>query len=242
MALHYKSRGLVIKKSDIGEADRIFRVFTKDFGKIEISGRAIRKVASKLKAGLDIFFLSDVEFIQGKTYKTLTDSFPVSKFNKIKKDLSKLKTAYKIAEAVDVLVGGEEKDEKIWNLLNETMERLEEDSASRKNYQSFYNYFIWNLFSELGYHPQLYKCSVCLSELNPSYIYFSSPAGGAVCINCNKTGKRVNADTIKIIRLILKKDWGTISKLNITPFSKKLFSDTTKDFYSHILCADSEKI
>ncbi|MBU4204806.1 recombination protein O N-terminal domain-containing protein [Patescibacteria group bacterium] len=73
MALHYRTIGFVLKKNDIGEADRIFTVFTLDFGKVKISGKAIRKIASKLKGGIDVISLSEIEFIQGKAYKTLTD-------------------------------------------------------------------------------------------------------------------------------------------------------------------------
>ncbi len=86
MALHYRTCGFVIKKNDIAEADRIFTVFSQDFGKIKILGKAIRKITSKLKSGIDTFYLSEIEFIQGKTYKTLTDSVVLEKFENIKKN------------------------------------------------------------------------------------------------------------------------------------------------------------
>ena len=66
MTVHYKTRALVFGKEDRLEADRIFSVFTREYGKLSIAGRGIRKITSKLRGGLDIFCVSDIEFIQGK--------------------------------------------------------------------------------------------------------------------------------------------------------------------------------
>ena len=74
MFLNYRTKGFIFKKEDRGEADQLFTIYTKDFGKLEILGKAIRKISSKLRSGAETFYLSEIEFIQGKTYKTLTDA------------------------------------------------------------------------------------------------------------------------------------------------------------------------
>ena len=63
MAVHYKTKGFILKKEDRLESDRIFTVFTYDFGRIEIFGKAIRRIASKLKGGIDIFSLSEITLL-----------------------------------------------------------------------------------------------------------------------------------------------------------------------------------
>ncbi|KPJ55867.1 hypothetical protein AMJ49_06190, partial [Parcubacteria bacterium DG_74_2] len=63
-----------MKKIDQGEWDRIFIIYTRDFGKLKVLARAERKIKSKLRAGLELFYLSEIEFIQGKNYKTLTNA------------------------------------------------------------------------------------------------------------------------------------------------------------------------
>ena len=98
MALQYKTEGFVFKKEDIFEADRIFSVFTKDFGRIEVLGKAIRKIASKLRGGMAMFDLSEIEFIQGKNKKTLTDAISIKKFSNITKNPEKLLLVVKISE------------------------------------------------------------------------------------------------------------------------------------------------
>ena len=121
---HYRTQGFILKKTDQGESDRIFTIFTKDFGRLELLAKAERKIKSKLRAGLELFYLSEIEFIQGKIYKTLTDAILIEKFQNLRNDLGKLYIAYKISEDLDNFVRGEEPDEKIWHLLNETFEKL----------------------------------------------------------------------------------------------------------------------
>jgi DNA repair protein RecO (recombination protein O) len=106
MFLHYRTLGIFLKKEDWAEADQLFTVYTKDFGKLEILGKAIRKISSKLRSGAEIFYLSEIEFIQGKTHKTLTDAILIEKFENLKNNLNKLKVAYEISQVLDNLVSG----------------------------------------------------------------------------------------------------------------------------------------
>ncbi|MEK7071705.1 MAG: DNA repair protein RecO, partial [Patescibacteria group bacterium] len=114
MFIHYRSRGLIFKKEERGEADLLFTVYTKDFGKLEILGKSVRKIASKLRPSAEVFYLSEIEFIQGKIQKTLTDATLVDKFSGIRGDLKKIRIAHKISEVLDNLIKGQEPDEKIW--------------------------------------------------------------------------------------------------------------------------------
>ena len=54
MFTHYRTKGFILKKRNQGEANQLFTVFTKDFGRIEILGKSIRKITSKLRAGARI--------------------------------------------------------------------------------------------------------------------------------------------------------------------------------------------
>src|SRR3989344_1994807 len=124
MAVHYRSPGFFLKKSARGEADELFTIYTKDFGKLKIIGKAIRKITSKLRGGAELFYLSDIEFIQGKAHKTLTNASLIKNFKNIRQSLAKLCIASKIAELSNSLIVKEEKDNQIWYLLNEVFQKL----------------------------------------------------------------------------------------------------------------------
>ena len=251
MFTHYKTQGFILKKVNRGESDRLFTIFTKDFGKLELLARAERKIKSKLRAGLELFYLSEVEFIQGKAHKTLTDAILISNFQNLRKDLKKLAIAYKIADLLDNLVKGEESDPKIWNLLSEVFERLNNWeakmissssspslSAEARKLKIVYYYFLWNLLSVLGYQLELYNCSLCQKEITPEKIFFSPKEGGLICQNCKtaiKTVKEINANTVKIIRILLKKEWSILKKLKVEDEDWNNLKEISNYYLSEIL-------
>ncbi|MDI6602935.1 MAG: DNA repair protein RecO [Patescibacteria group bacterium] len=202
MFVHYRTQGFVFKKEDRAEADQLFTVYTKDFGKLEILGKAIRKISSKLRSGVEIFYLSEIEFIQGKTHKTLTDAILIKKFENLKNNLNKLKIAYKISQVLDNLVSGQEPDEKIWQLLNETFEKLNKLEIGNWKLEIIYYYFFWNFVSLLGYRPEINNCTI--------------------------QGKKINCDIAKIIKVILKKDWQILPRLKIEPSHLKLLKNVSQ--------------
>lgn len=238
MAIHYRSQGFILKKTDRGETDQIFTIYTRDFGKLEILGKAIRKIKSKLRSGTEIFYLSEIEFIQGKTYKTLTDAILIKKFLNLRKDLRKLKIAFQISEIFDKLIKGQEPDEKIWQLLDETFEKLNNQQLTINNQQLLYYFFFWNLLSLLGYQPELYDCSRCQKKLAPAKLYFSPKEGGVICQQCQKSvksAKDIEIGTVKILRLLLKKDWPILNRLKIGTQDLNSLKTVSNYFLDNIL-------
>ncbi|MGD0576914.1 MAG: DNA repair protein RecO [Candidatus Staskawiczbacteria bacterium] len=234
MALKYRTQGFIFKKDERAESDQTFAVFTKDFGRLELKAKAIRKITSKLRADIDIFYFSEIEFIQGKNNKTLTDASKIKKFDEIVLDFQKLKVANQISEILDGFIKGQEKDEPTFDLLNEIFDNLT-GGANIKNHELAFQYFFWNFISLQGYNFQTQNCAVCKEKLNPENIYFSTKEGGIICGNCAKSKKncpepcqRINSDIVKILRLIFKKDWNIISKLKVEPNSQKLLEDISQ--------------
>ena len=234
-----------LRKEGRGEADQLFSIFTKDFGKLEILGRAIRKITSKLRSGSELFYFSEIEFIQGKTHKTLTDAILIDKFKKIREDPERLNLVYQIAEALDSLLGWEQRDRVIWELLNESFRRL-----NNLKLEILYHYFLWNLFSILGHKPELYSCPVCGEKLLPETFYFLPKEGGVVCWKClkklkeepasavasagkeKKLAKEIGVDTVKILRLFLSEDWGVLPRIKITGETKRNLKEISELYLS----------
>jgi DNA repair protein RecO (recombination protein O) len=215
MATLYRTQGYILRKNDLREADQIFAIYTKDFGKIDVLGRAIRKITSKLKSGIDIFYSSEIEFIQGKIYKILTDAVIIDKFDNIRNDLDKMKSVKQITDFLINLTEGQEKDKEIWNLLEEVFSNL--------NKNIIYYYFAWNLASVMGYEIDLKGCVICQKKLVPEKMHFSLDQHGIICSQCfNRAGEKeeISPDTIKILRLFLKKDWDVLSRIKKFPLGE----------------------
>jgi DNA repair protein RecO (recombination protein O) len=240
MAIKYKTRAIVFKKEDRNESDRDFSVFTDDFGRLNIRAKAVRKTASKLRGGIDIFSFSEIEFIQGRSQKTLTDAVTIKKFENILSDFNKLKIVFQIADVLDNFLKGEERDKETFNLLSEVFNRLDDRLLKIKNDGLAYQYFLWNFVSLQGYKSEVNNCVACRRKLNPYGIYFSNKEGGIVCSDCAKRKEdeglelciKINSDVVKILRLIFKRDWDMISRLKISQNSQKMLEDLSKNAIS----------
>ncbi len=239
MVVHYRTQGFILKQDNFKEADQLFTIYTKDFGKLKILGRAIRKIKAKLRGNTKLFSFVELEFIQGKSYRTLTNAVVIDKFSEIHKDLEKLKIIYQISEVLDDLIKGQEPDEKIWRLLNETFGRLNDLPFTIYHLPLIYYYFFWNLVSALGYHPQLDNCILCAKKLKPEKLSFISEQGGIICSNCLKDKKQainISPETIKVLRLILNKDWLIIRKLKkISESNLNNLENVSDNFLNFIL-------
>jgi DNA repair protein RecO (recombination protein O) len=239
MAIHYRTLGFIIKKENFKEADQLFTVYTQNVGKIKILGKAIRKIDAKLKGNFQLFNLIGLEFIQGRNHKTLINASVVKEFAQIKKDLKKMKAAYQTAEVLDGLVKGEENEKKIWELLKETLIRLNNSNLSLNSLRLLYYYFFWNLVAILGYEPQVYNCVSCHKKLKPIKLFFIPETGGIICADCFKENQNqesilIGIEATKVIRLILKKDWATLLKLKITKDNLTNLKEASAMFFNFL--------
>ncbi|MEI7424806.1 MAG: DNA repair protein RecO [Candidatus Staskawiczbacteria bacterium] len=244
MTAKYKTKAFVLKKSDRNESDRIFSVFTDEFGKLNIFAKAIRKSTSKLRSGIDIFFMSEIEFIQGKNRKTLTDTSIVKKFSSISKDVKKFQIANGIGEILDNFIKGEERDKGVFDLLDEVFCELNSQNSTTGKHTLLYYYFLWNALSIFGYLPEVEKCNSCHNKLSPDIFYFSNILGGVICEKClghDVSAKKININSVKLLRLIFKKEWKLLSKLKIDSVSKSLFKKMSDDYYMYTLSTHSFK-
>ncbi len=232
----YKTKGVFLVLENRGESSKFLTAYTKDFGKIKLFGKSIRKKESKLKFGAGIFILNEIEFIEGRNYRTLTDIKIIDNFKRIKKDLIKTIYAHRACEELDILTREEEKDEKIWVLLKFFLENLDQKEVPDKSL--IYYYFVWNLFSLLGYAPELYNCVFCFKSIKKEPVYFSFKNGGIVGSCCFKKDGDIlliSEDEIKILRILIGKDKKiSFNRIKIDLKTKKNLENLTKKYLNHL--------
>ena len=246
MISHYRTQGFIFKKIDFGEVDRFYLVFTKDFGKLNLLAKGVRKIKAKLKSSLELFNFSEIEFVQGKNYKTLTDALIIESFPDLKRDLIKLKIAFRISELFDKLLKGEERDEAIWQLSQETFRELDKwklkapNSLESENFKLkiIYYYFLWNFLSLLGYRPQIQKCVNCQRRIDLfKKIYFSSSEGGVLCSLCAKRIKEqedLSLNTLKLLKVILGGELSFLKRLKLKRKELEKLSKLSQNYLSFI--------
>ncbi|MEA2092923.1 MAG: DNA repair protein RecO [Patescibacteria group bacterium] len=201
MFTRYRTKAIILDDKQVGEADRIFTFYTKDFGKITAIGRSIRKGKSKLKMNTQLFSFSEIEFIQGRKSNTLTDAVLLSSFSKTKNNLAKLSLFYRIAETTLSFIKEQEKDENIFSLLLKTFQEVEEKNLSKEKLKIMWCAYSFRLLYFLGYKVYTKECMICEEKIEKE-CYFSPEGKGVVCSKCySKNPIGIYIDDIKKVFL-----------------------------------------
>ncbi|MEK7453171.1 MAG: DNA repair protein RecO [Patescibacteria group bacterium] len=179
----YPTLGIIIKKQDKGENDKIVTLLTKEYGKLDLIARGVRKNKSKLASHTELFSLSEIGFVLGKGKSVLVSACEINVFVCIKSNSEKLKTADCIADLVCKYILQDNGDENIFNLVNQAFSYMNEKEFSSLEMEYFLRYFEFKFLATLGYQPQ-----------EKDITFFFSPEN-----------KVINRKKLRDIRLILSR-------------------------------------
>lgn len=144
----YKTQGIIIKRANSGEVDRLLTIYTKDFGKILVRAKSVRKNQSKLKGHLELFLQSHFLVAPGKNLDIITGAETIERFLELHQRLPCLAAAYYLSEVIDKTMAGPEKDIQIWQLILSGFEKLNQKEPDIK---VIVNDFEKKLLEFLGY-------------------------------------------------------------------------------------------
>lgn len=143
----YKIEGIVIKRKNIGETDRILTVFTKYTGKIQIKAIGVRRITSRRSSHVEPLNLSLLTLYKGKGLPILTEAQSLESFSSIKENLVKVGFAYHICELVDGLCPENQENRLVFSLLCQTLHGL----SSTEDITSVVHEFEVELLTLLGF-------------------------------------------------------------------------------------------
>lgn len=107
-----KTKGLVIKKIDFGEGDRIITVFSENFGKIDLLVKGIRKSKKRDQSSVELLTLSNFTFYKKGDNFILNTIDSIEFFYDLKKNIEKLEiVSYILSVINEVVLPGERKKE-----------------------------------------------------------------------------------------------------------------------------------
>ena len=146
------TRGIVLARTDFGEADRILTILTPDQGKIRAIAKGVRKVKSKLAGGIELFSVSHISFIHGKSdIYTLTSTRLDKHYGHIVKNLDRTMFAYEVLKTINRNTE-DNADPEYFDLLNVTLQALDDQNIEQAIIQFWLNLQLLKL---AGHEPNL---------------------------------------------------------------------------------------
>jgi DNA repair protein RecO (recombination protein O) len=215
----YKTEAIVLKRTNLGEADNIITFYTPNLGKLRAVAKGVRRPKSKLGGHLDLLTQSALLLAQGQNLDVITQSQTIESFLPLKSNLWRTSCAIYVAELADQFTAEQVENYPIYRLLQTTLLWLCEAQSEIHSSELVLRYFELQLLSHLGYQPELYQCLNCRSPLAPERNFFSASGGGVICPSCARKEQLVrpiSADAIKVMRFLLKNDFTSASRLRVS--------------------------
>ena len=149
MAKTFNSEGIVLKRINYADADRIVTIYTKKFGKVVAIAKGARKTNSRKKGGLEPGTLSDFHFVNGKGMYIVTQTSIINGFSHTQKNLTSITQTFQLLEIIDLLTAEEEPNESVYLTLLESLNIMETNGAKRQKLIEN----IKSILNSLGFGP-----------------------------------------------------------------------------------------
>ncbi|MDO8515434.1 MAG: DNA repair protein RecO [bacterium] len=137
-----KLTGLIIKRSNYGDANKLLTVFTREIGKTKLMAKGIRKIKSRRAPHLELFNLTSLQ-----VYKDIiTEAKIINDYSNLKSDLKTTGYLFYLSEVLDKILPEHQPHEEVFDKLRRSLPSLK----SLNNLKNIVVELMW----DLGYLPK----------------------------------------------------------------------------------------
>lgn len=145
----YKTEGIILSRKNIGEADRLLTILTKQHGKIRVIAKGVRRPMSRKRSHLELFNQVNLFLAKGRNLDIITEAEAKNDFKLWRKDLLRIGMAYHLSEVVEKLTREGEELPQVYKLLSDALLNL--DRISYWQLHEYSLHFKEELLRDLGF-------------------------------------------------------------------------------------------
>lgn len=230
----YRAQGIVIRHREFGEADRILSLYTLEKGKVQAIAKGVRKIKSRKAGHLEPFTQVILQLAKGRNLDVITQVDTIRNFENIKKNLILTAQASYVLEILDRFTYEEGENRPLYNLLIETLVRLDNGISPA----IAVHYYEVHLMDILGFRPQLQECVVCGAAIQPENQYFSAKLGGVVCprsLSGDPSAWSISMEALKYLRFFQRSPWSQVKNRSIPEEVDKELSVLIEKYLTYLL-------
>jgi DNA repair protein RecO (recombination protein O) len=210
----YRTEAVVLRRQDLGEADRLLTVFSLDRGKLRLVAKGVRRPGSRKAGHLEPFTRVKLLLARGRELDIITQADAIETYPGFREDLISYGRAAYTIELLDHFTVDREENQALYRLLVHTLERLvsEVDAAAT---MLFYEL---RLLDHVGYRPELFRCVGCGEEIHPQDQFFSAAEGGVLCPVCGARradAQRISLTELKVLRHYVRNPYDVAASAQI---------------------------
>jgi DNA repair protein RecO (recombination protein O) len=215
----YRIEGIVMHRSDVGEADRLLTVLSRERGKLRVNAKGARKVGSRKGGHVELFVRSKMLIAKGRTgIDIVSQAEMIDAYRGLREDLTRSTYAHYAVELIDAFAEEGSEQPELFDLLAEALKWIE----TTNNLPLTARYFEVKLLTMAGFQPQVFNCAdggEPLQEIALDEFYgWHPPSGGAVCpqhAQDRADASRLSLAALKVLRHAIRSDYATFTALNL---------------------------
>ncbi|RID89455.1 DNA repair protein RecO [Peribacillus asahii] len=223
-----KCEGIVIRRSDYGENNKVITIYTREFGKIGVMARGASKPNSRLASVTQLFCYGYFLVTPSTGLGSLQQGEMVDSMRFIREDLFATAYASYIIELLDRSVDDKKANPYLFELLYQTLHYINEE------YDPEVLKFIFEMkmLPVNGIHPVLNQCALCAET--EGVFAFSLREAGFICHRCfdkDPYHLKLSPAAVKLLRLFYYFDLSRLGNISVKPETKKELQKIIDAYY-----------
>lgn len=231
----YTTDGVVVRTSNLGEADRIITLVTPVHGLIRGVAKAARKPGSKLGGHLDLLRHVSLSIRETRTLHGLSQASTVNGFRGLRENLDRFSRASYVSEMSERFSVENGANQPLFRLLLDVLAALE----GTDNPEIVVHFFEMRLLQLSGFAPELSRCVETGVELEPANHLYSADRGGLVSSDARPVGETAllpaSLNTIKLLRFLSRADLGQAGAMKVGEDESRQLSRILRAQIHHVL-------
>lgn len=211
--ISFSTPSFVLRSSDVGDADRLFVLLTRDRGVLPVMAKGILKPESKLRSSIAPYMLLETYIIAQRRF-TLGGSIIQQSHKNIRTSYAAFWAAEHCAEIILQLVEQEFHDQATFDLFARSLTILDRHAdASGEKMIVFAVSFDLHFLSHLGLAPRFDQCAKCKKEASVVGIR----SQGVYCAACSNEVRaaRLSDDVRKVLMFCQQNDPEQVFRLRL---------------------------
>lgn len=147
----YHTEGFVLNGQSVGEANKFFWIFTRDFGMVGAMAQGVRLLQSKLRYSLQDYSYSKISLVRGKQVWRIVGAIKEKNLRESLTDSGKFEIIAKAFSLLNRLVRGEEKNESLFNHIFSACEFIEREDMGGNSLKNCEYVLVMRILQSLGY-------------------------------------------------------------------------------------------
>ena len=176
----YKTSGIVLRARNLGEADKIFTLFTLERGKVDAVAKGVRRPKSQLAGRLEFVTEAALALHRGRSLDVITSADILVEHWHAIVEPDAFATAHLVVELIDLFSERDLAMPDVYELLRGVLRAL----ATSNDPASLVPRFQLRLLGTLGFAPESDACVRCGEALDAVAAWADIEAGGLACERC----------------------------------------------------------